>query len=75
MVLDLEDLGVVVFEEMACNYLGYSPPLVETIVLDSYQKDINNGTVVLLINEIGKLPHKVEFEIKIKERHRLAISD
>ena len=66
MNIDLEDLGSIVFEEMACDYLGYSPFLVETVVLDHYQKDINSGTVVLLVNEIGKLPHRVEFEVKIK---------
>lgn len=71
MSLDLEDLGDVVFEEMACDYLGYNSFLVETLVLDHYQKDINSGTVVLLVNEIGKLPHRVEFEIKIKESRRL----
>ena len=71
----LEDLGSIVFEEMACNYLGYSSFLVETVVLDHYQKDINSGNVVLLVNEIGKLPHRVEFEIKIKESRRLTISD
>lgn len=75
MSLDIEDLGSFVFEEMACNYLGYSSLLAETVVLDHYQKDINSGNVVLLVNEIGKLPHRVEFEIKIKESRRLTISD
>lgn len=75
MEIDLEDLGTFVFEEMACNYLGYSSPLVETVVLDHCQKDINSGNVVLLVNEIGKIQHRVEFEIKIKGSRRLTISD
>ena len=48
MIIDLEDLGTIVFEEMACNYLSYNSLLVETVVLDHYQKDINSGTVVVV---------------------------
>ena len=75
MILNIEDLGSVVFEEMACDYLGYNSFLSECLLLDQYQIDIETGVVVLLVNEIGKLPHKVEFEVKIKESRRLKVDE
>ena len=71
MSLDIEDIGSFVFEEMACDYLRYNSFLSECLLLDQYQKDRETGVIVLLVNEIGKLPHKVEFEVKIKESRRL----
>ena len=64
MSIDLDDLGSVVFEELACQHLGYNQFLVETTVLDHYQKD-DKSIVVLLINEVGKQPYKVKFETSI----------
>ena len=64
MSLDLDDLGSVVFEELACWYLGYNSFLVETTVLYHYQKD-DKSIVAILINEVGKQPYKVKFETTI----------
>ena len=66
MNLDIEDLGSVVFEELAFDCLGYNPFLAEAKVVDHYGSGGDTQTVILAVNEIGKLPYRVEFEVKIK---------
>ena len=66
MSLDIEDLGSVVFEELAFECLGYNPFLSEAKVVDHYWLSSDTQMVILYVNEKGKLPYRVEFEVKIK---------
>lgn len=63
-MLELEDLGEVVFEQLAMTHLAYNPCLSECKVVDHH---FDNGvhTVVLSVNEIGKTPYRVKLETKI----------
>lgn len=63
-MLEIEDLGEVVFEELAFNYLAYNPFLSECRVVDHYfDNDVH--TVVLSVNEIGKTPYRIKLETNI----------
>lgn len=61
---ELEDLGEVVFEELAITHLAYNPFLSECRVVDHYF-DNDVYTVVLSVNEVGKTPYCVKLETKI----------
>ena len=63
-MLEIEDLGEVVFEELACNHLAYNHFLSECRVVDHYF-DNDAHIVVLTVNEIGKTPYRVKLETKI----------
>ena len=63
-MLEIEDLGEVVFEELAFHHLAYNPFLSECKIIDHYfDNDVH--IVVLSINEIGKIPYRVKLETKI----------
>lgn len=66
MSLNIEDLGSVVFEELAFDYLGYNPFLSEARVVDHYGLGCDTHLVILVVNEKDKTPYRVEFEVKIK---------
>ena len=66
MSIDIEDLGSVVFEELAFDCLGYNPFLAKAKVVDYCWLGGDTQTVILAVNELGKLPYRVEFEVKIK---------
>lgn len=65
MSIDIEDLGSVVFEELAFDYLTYNPFLSEVRVVDHYNIDRETHKVVLSVNEIGKTPYRMVLETKI----------
>lgn len=65
MIVDIEDLGSCVFEELVFDYLNYNPFLAEAVVLDHYGIHNDTHRVVLLVNECGKTPYKVILETKI----------
>lgn len=65
MSLDIEDIGSAVFKEMCADYLAYDSFLSEYALLDHYEVSSTEHRVVMLCNEIGKLPKKVYFTIKI----------
>lgn len=65
MLLDIEDIGSVVFEEMCADYLAYDSFLSEYALLDHYGVSSTEHRVVMLCNEIGKVPKKVEFSIVV----------
>lgn len=75
MSIDIEDLGSDVFEDLAFDFLGYNPTLSEAKVVEHYRLGDNTQTVILAVNEVGKLPYRVEFEVKIKGIRRFKEGD
>lgn len=65
MSIDIEDLGSVVFGELAFDYLTYNPSLSEVRVVDHYNIDRETHRVVLSVNEVGKTPYRMVLETKI----------
>lgn len=63
MSLDIEDLGSVVFEEMAFDHFSYNAFLSESKVIDHYVNDKGEGLLTMEVNEVGKQPKRVKFKI------------
>lgn len=64
-MINTEDLGSVVFEEMCADILGYNSMLCEYTLLDHYGISNTEHRIVMLCSELGKAPKKVGFSIVV----------
>lgn len=66
-MINTEDLGSVVFEEMCADVLGYNSILCEYTLPDHYGIPTTEHRVVMLCSELGKTPKKVGFSIVVSD--------